>query len=61
MCSLKAMLEDTTSYVEPASSCENGYNKSFNGKLSDDCLNEKFFYRLKEAKILIGQRRALRY
>jgi hypothetical protein len=36
MCSLKAMLEDTTSYVVPVSSCENGYNKSLNGKLSDE-------------------------
>ena len=33
-------------------SLENGYNKSFNGKLRDELLNGEIFYTLKEAKIL---------
>ena len=34
---------------------ENGYIKSFNGKLRDDLLNREIIYTLQEAKILIGR------
>jgi putative transposase len=42
-----------TLYIEPGSPWENGYNKSFNGKLRDECLNSDIFFTLKEAKVLI--------
>ena len=44
-----------TLYIEPASSWENGYNESFNGKLRDECLHQEIFYSLKEARIVIEQ------
>ena len=34
---------------------ENGYNESFNGKLSDELLNREIFYSLKEVEILTEQ------
>jgi putative transposase len=34
---------------------ENGYCKSFNGKLRDECLNGEIFYRPKEATVVIEQ------
>jgi len=44
-----------TSYIEPGSPWENGYNESFNGKLRDELLNREIFYSLKEAQVLIEQ------
>jgi transposase InsO family protein len=34
---------------------ENGYNKSFNGKLRDEMLNGEMFHTMREAEILIGR------
>ena len=45
-----AQLGTRTLYIEPGSPWENGYCKSFNGKLRDECLNQEIFYSLKEAK-----------
>ncbi|MEE9176574.1 MAG: integrase core domain-containing protein, partial [Thermodesulfobacteriota bacterium] len=42
-----------TTYIEPGSPWENGYNESFNGKLRDELLNREIFYSLKEAQVLI--------
>jgi transposase InsO family protein len=42
-----------TLHIEPGSPWENGYNKSFNGKLRDELLKGEIFYSLKEAKVLI--------
>ena len=39
-----------TLYIEPGSPWENGYCKSFNGKLRDECLNQEIFYSLKGRK-----------
>ena len=44
-----------TLYIEPGSPWENGYNKSFNGKLRDELLNGEIFYSLKEAQVIIEQ------
>ena len=44
-----------TLFIEPGSPWENGYNESFNGKLSDELLNREIFYSLKEAEILTEQ------
>ncbi len=41
-------------YIAPGSLWENGYCKSFNGKLRDECLRQEIFYSLKEAQIVIG-------
>jgi transposase InsO family protein len=41
-------------YIAPGSPWENGYCKSFNGKLRDECLRQEIFYSLKEAQIVIG-------
>ena len=41
--------------IEPGSSWENGYIKSFNGKLRDELLNREVFTTLDEAKVLIEQ------
>jgi len=43
----------TTSYIEPGSPWENGYNESFNGRLRDELLNGEIFYTLKEAQVMI--------
>ena len=42
-----------TPYITPARPWENGYNKSFNGKLRDELLNTEIFTTLHEAKVLI--------
>ena len=42
-----------TSYIEPGSPWENGYNESFNGRLRDELLNGELFYTLKEAQTII--------
>ena len=42
-----------TLFIEPGSPWENGYNESFNGKLTDEVLNREVFFTLKEAKIVI--------
>lgn len=44
-----------TSFIEPGSPWENGYNESFNGKLRNELLNGEIFYTLKEAQVLIEQ------
>lgn len=44
-----------TLFIEPGSPWENGYNKSFNGKLRDELLNRESFYTLEEAKVLVDQ------
>jgi transposase InsO family protein len=44
-------------HIAPGSSWENGYCESFNGKLRDECLNGEIFYSLKEATVVIEQRR----
>ena len=40
-------------YIEPGSPWENGYCKSFNGRLRDECLNGEIFYSLREAQVVI--------
>ena len=47
-----------TLFIEPGSPWENGYNKSFNGKLPDDLLNVEIFDTLLEVKVLIERRRS---
>lgn len=42
-----------TLYITPGSPWENGYIKSFNGKLADELLERKVFDTLHEAKVLI--------
>jgi len=44
-----------TLYIEPGSSWENGYCKSFNSKLRDELLNGEIFYSLREAQVVIEQ------
>ena len=46
-------LDVQTLFIEPGSPWANGYNESFNGKLSDQLLNGEIFYTLKEARILV--------
>jgi putative transposase len=48
-----------TSYIEPGSPWENGYNESFNGRLRDELLNGELFYTLKEAQTIIEDWRNL--
>ena len=40
-------------FIEPGSPWENGYCKSFNGKLRDECLNMHWFESLAEARNVI--------
>lgn len=47
--------ETNTLYIAPGSPWENGYCKSFNGKLHDECLNDEIFCSLKEATVVIEQ------
>ncbi len=42
-----------TAYIEPGSPWENGYYKSFNGRMRDELLNGEIFYSLREAQIII--------
>jgi len=44
-----------TSYINLSSPWENGYNESFNGRLTDELLKGELFYSLKEAQVIIGQ------
>lgn len=44
-----------TLFIEPGSPWENGYIKSFNGKLRDELLNREIFTTLTEAKVLIEE------
>ena len=39
-----------TAYIEPGSPWENGYCKSFNGRMRDELLNGEIFYSLREAR-----------
>ena len=41
-----------TAYIEPDSPWENGYCESFNGTLSDELLNGKIFYGVREAQAI---------
>ncbi len=40
-------------FIEPGSPWENGYIKSFNGKMRDELLNREIFCTLREAQVLI--------
>ncbi len=42
-----------TLFIQPGSPWENGYDKSFNGKLRDELLNGEIFTSLIEAQVLI--------
>ena len=44
-----------TAFIEPGSPWENGYVKSFNGKLRDELLNAEVFNTPLEARVLIEQ------
>ncbi len=46
-----------TAYIEPGSPWEYGYVESFNARLRDELFNGEIFYTLKEAQIIIEQRR----
>jgi transposase InsO family protein len=46
-----------TAYIEPGSPWENGYCESLNARFRDELLNGEVFYSLREAQILIEQRR----
>ena len=48
-----------TAFIEPGSPCENVFNESFNGKLSDELLNREIFYNIKKAKVLIVKHRRI--
>ena len=48
---LTKILGTESLYIEPGSPWENGYCKSFNGKLRDECLNGEIFYSLREAQV----------
>lgn len=48
-----AQVEVTTLFIEPSSTCENGYIESFNGKLRDELLNGEIFEAIPETKVLI--------
>ena len=41
----------------PQSPCENGYNEFLNGKLRDEVLEREIFYTLREAQVIIEERR----
>lgn len=40
-------------YIQPGKPMQNGYIESFNGKLRDECLNEHWFLRIKDARDII--------
>ena len=44
-----------TMFIEPGSPWENGYIKSFNGKMRDELLDREIFFTLEEAKTLIAR------
>ena len=44
-----------TLYIEPGAPWENGYVKSFNGKLRDELLDREVFYTLLEVRVLTEQ------
>ena len=44
-----------TAYIMPGSPWENGYCKSFNGKLRNELLDGEIFYTLREAQVIIEQ------
>jgi len=46
-----------TLYIEPGSPWEDGYCESFNGKLRNELLDGEIFYTLREAPVVIEQRR----
>jgi transposase InsO family protein len=48
-------LEVGTLFIEPGSPWENGYCKSFNGKLRDELLNGEIFNTMTEARIIIEE------
>ena len=42
-------------YIAPGKPMQNGFGKSFNGRLRDECLNEHLFANLKEAREIIEE------
>jgi transposase InsO family protein len=44
-----------TLFIEPGSPWENGFIKSFNGKMRDELLDREIFFTLDEAKTLIAR------
>ena len=50
-----ARMDLKTLFITPGSPWENGYNKSFDGKVRDELLNMKIFHTLEEAKVLVEQ------
>jgi putative transposase len=46
-----------TLFIEPGAPWENAYIESFNGKLSDELLDNELFYTLEEANFLLDQYR----
>ena len=49
----------TTLFIEPGSPWEYGYVESLNGMLRDELLNGEIFFTLKEAQVLVANRRRL--
>ena len=43
--------------IQPGKPSHNAYIESFNGKLRDECLNEHWFFILRDAKKIIATRR----
>jgi len=41
-------------FIEPGSPWENRFIESFNARMRDELLNEKIFFTLLEAKVIIG-------
>ena len=50
---LLAQLVVKTLFIQRGSTWQNGYVKSFNGKLRDKLLDGEIFYKLREAEIMI--------
>ena len=46
-------------YITPGSPWENGYCESFNGNLRDELLNGEIFYTLREAQVIIEDRKSV--
>jgi len=44
-------------YIEPGKPWQNGKGKSFNGKLRDECLSREWFSSVREARVVIENRR----
>jgi len=42
-------------FIEPGKPVQNAYIESFNGKFRDECLNEHWFERLEQARVIVEQ------